>query len=313
MAGGILVGFILGLLLWIKTSPQPLRHFTHLELDKDVVKQGVVEVFYPTANTEEKRLAEQICRIVAQEYDLISQALGLKQEDILSFQPYSLVICDNFDDPLLTKLKDGLISIDTVLCWPVVSERGLPFKDTAFRFRLCYTLPAELCRGIIETKLKLDKNSTHWFVRGVSGYVAFLCWQAVDRKGFFNYEYTRVLSLYEKDKVEERRISLLDRNSFASLGLLEEPIFCSASTFLMIDLVKKHGQEIIPAILNRLTKVKGKIEGIEIVKIIESLTGERLVVDISVQETQARFKGLKEKRPAACQPVVRQAHKRRLR
>lgn len=299
VSGMLFMGLIIGIGFWIK-KPSQQEHFTHEEIKKSVIKNGIAEIFYPVGNIQQERLAKRVAKIIDKEYGVICQVLELKQEEILSSQTYGFVFCESFDDTVLSRLKDGLISIDGVLCWPIVSENSFPFKDPVLRFRLYCTLPAQAVKGIIEKRLKIDKNSASWFIEGISGYIGFTCWQALDKSSFFDYEYTKGINLYKEyqEKGGTQTLNLLNYSSFDEQGDFAAYIFSYASTFLMIDLVTKYSSRIIPETLNRLSKEKGKIKGITIVKAIESLTGENIIQqleNIPVKDTQQRFEMLKKR------------------
>lgn len=302
VSGMLFMGLIVGIGFWIKkTSHQ--EHFTHEELKKSVIKDGIAELFYPVGNIQQERLARRVAKIIDKEYVAICQVLELKQEEILFSQTYGFVFCESFDDPVLSKLRNGLISIDGILCWPIVSENSFPFKDPVLRFQLYCKLPTQAVKGIIEKRFEIDKNSASWFIKGISGYIGFACWQALDKSSFFNYEYPKGINLYKefiskKQNGGTQTLNLLNRSSFNEQENFADYIFSYASTFLMIDLVTKYSSRIIPETLNRLAKEKGKIKGITIVKAIESLTNENItkqLENILVKDTQERFEMLKKR------------------
>ncbi|MEW6621482.1 MAG: hypothetical protein AB1422_19470 [bacterium] len=290
---GIIVGVLpLGIKFWLhKEAEQP--SFTHLQISKEPLKKGIVEIFYPEENATQKKLAHQILEILVKEYEMIEKVLEIPQENLLSYQPYGLVFCEDIDDIFLKYTNKGLVLVDGILCYPVVAETIFPFRESKTRLRLVYTLPKELVKGIIKEKLKLKEDGV-WFAEGIGGYIGFLCWQRFDRYAFFNYEYPRILKLYANKKPGQETIDLTDYQISKEL----EYFYTPASTFIIIDLVNRHGRGIVAKIISKLTTSNNKIGSKEIAQTIKELTGDDILSGlkvVSLEKVEERFKSLKLK------------------
>jgi len=265
------------------------KTITHLQISKEPLKKGIAEVFYPKENTTLEKLAKRILEILVKEYELVEKVLEIPPAEILSYQTYGLVFCEDIDDLFLKYTTQGLASVDGVLCYPVVGEVGFPFRDPKTRFRLVYNLPKELVKGILKERLNL-KDDAFWFVEGIGGYIGFLCWQELDKYAFFNYEYPRVFNLNPKQDT----IDLTDYDTFKKC----EYLYSYTATFIIIDLVKNYGPGIIAKIIRKLEKDKGKIGSQEIAQEIKELTNRDIFSGlkmISVDKVEERIKLLKSR------------------
>ncbi len=308
ICGLIATTLLFGISFLIPKTPRENKTITHLQIAKEPLKKGIVEVFYPKENTAQEKLANRILEILVKECALIEKVLEMPQDKILAYQTYGLVFCEDVDDNFLKYTNQGLASVDGVLCYPVVNEIGFPFRDPKTRFRLVHSIPKEIVKSILKERLNL-KNDAFWFAEGVGGYIAFLCWQELDKSAFFNYEYPRVLKLsstFGKPQLVED----LSPNKFGLpmkknpeqelIDLTEDKVFsefsCYASIFIIIDLVKRYGRGIIAKTISKLEKSKNKIGSEEIAQTIKELTGQDIFLGlkaVSVKKVEERIKLLK--------------------
>lgn len=291
--GGIIVTtlfFGISFLIWEKPKENEKQTITHLQISKEPLKKGIVEVFYPKENKTLEKLAHRILEILVKEYELIEKILEIPQDKILSYQTYGLVFCEDTDDVFLKYTNQGLALVDGILCYPVVGEVGFPFRDPKTRCRLVYNLPKELIKGILNERLKV-KDSAFWLVEGIAGYIGFLCWQEFDKYAFFNYEYPRVLNNLNPN---QETIDITVEETFKKF----EDFYSYTATFIIIDLVKNHGREIIAKIIRKLEKDKGKIGAEEVAQHIKELTGKDIFSELKVissNKVAERFKLLKSR------------------
>lgn len=120
--------------------------------------------------------------------------------------------------------------------------------------------------------------------------MGFLCWQRFDKYAFFNYEYPRVLKLFDGTKSV---IDLTDYNTFK-----ENDLSCYAATFIIIDLVNRYGRGIIAKSISKLAESKKKVGAEEIANVIKEITGADILPGlkvVSVERVEERFKLLKAK------------------
>lgn len=284
ICGLIATTLLFGISFLIPKTPGENKTITHLQISKEPLKKGIVEVFYPKENTTQEKLANRILGVLVKEYTLIEKVLEIPQEKILAYQTYGLVFCEDIDDMFLKSTHQGLASVNGVMCYPVVGEVGFPFRCPKTRFRLVHNIPKELVKSILKEKLNL-KDDTLWFAEGVGGYIGFLCWQEIDKAAFFNYEYPRVLKL----NPEQELIDLTEDRPFTEFSDY-------ASIFIIIDLVKRHGRGIITKTISKLEKSKNKIGSEEIAQAIKELTGQDILLGlkaVSVKKVEERFKLLK--------------------
>ncbi|MFH1563187.1 MAG: hypothetical protein ABIF11_07215 [Nitrospirota bacterium] len=292
-----------------KEPEENKKTITHIQMVKEPLKKGIAEVFYPEGNETQNRLADKILDILVKEYELVSKVLEIPEDKILSYQTYGLVFCEDIeaclvDDMFLKYTHDGLILVDGVQCYPVVGETGFPFRAPKTRFRLVHSLPQELVKGILSEKLKVE-DSGRWFIEGVGGYIGFLCWQRFDKSAFFNYEYPRVLKLFDKaqQRGEPPTIDLTATRQASSETFKEDDLLGCASTFIIIDLVNRYGRGIIAKSISKLAETrqassKEKIGAEEIAGVINELTGADILPGlkvVSVKRVEERFKLLKTK------------------
>lgn len=286
ISGICVITLLVGISFLIHPKENKTKTFTHLQISKEPLKKGIAEVFYPTGNVGQEKLSTRILEILTQEYELIEKVLGIPPDKILAYQTYGLVFCEDIDDEFLKYTNQGLVSIDGVLCYPVVNEVGFPFRDAKTRLRLVYNLPKEVVKGILKERLNLEDDAL-WFAEGVGGYIGFLCWQKFDTYAFFNYEYPRVLNLNPTQEI----LDLTNYESFKEFS-------CYASIFIIIDLIKHYGQSIIVKIISKLEKDKQKIGSEEITQSIKELTGQDIqsgLKSVAVERVEERFKLLKAK------------------
>lgn len=297
----IVQGFILGIivttlffgisfLIGERPKENEKQSLTHLQISKEPLKKGIVEVFYPKENKTLEKLAHPILEILVKEYELVEKILEIPQDKILSYQTYGLVFCEDIDDVFLKYTNQGLALVDGILCYPVVGEVGFPFRDPKTRCRMVYNLPKELVKSILKERLKV-KDNVLWLVEGIAGYIGFLCWQELDKYAFFNYEYPRVLNNLNP---RQETIDITDDETFKKF----EDFYSYTATFIIIDLVKSHGQGIISKIIRQLEKNNGKIGSEEVAQVIKELTTKDILSKlkvISLNKVAKRFKLLKSR------------------
>lgn len=263
---------------------------THIQISKEPLKKGIVEVFYPKGNTTQEKLANQILDILVKEYELVEKVLEIPLHNLLSYQTYGLVFCEDIDDIFLKYTNEGVACVTGVVCYPVVGEVGFPFRDPKTRFRLVYTLPKEFVKGILIQRLNL-KEDAYWFAEGIGGYIGFLCWQKFDRYAFFNYEYPRMLKLYTDKNPNQELIDITDYTTF-------KDIYYPACIFIITDLVSHYGRGIIAKSIFKLEKIKNKVGSKEIAQVIKELTGRDIISglnQVSLKKVEKRFKLLESK------------------
>jgi hypothetical protein len=295
ICGAIVTTLLFGISFLVHKKPKENKNqtITHLQISKEPLKKGIVEIFYPKGNTTQQKLAIRILDILVKEYELVEKVLEIPLHKILSYQTYGLVFCEDIDDIFLKYTNQGLASVDGVLCYPVVGEVGFPFSDPKTRLRLVYNLPKELVKGILIQRLKL-KEDAYWFAEGIGGYIGFLCWQRLDRYAFFNYEYPRVLKLYDKINSKPDTIDLTDYEIFKEA----EYVSSYASIFIIIDLVKRHGRGIIAKSIFKLEKNKNEVSSSDIAQAIKELVDEDILSKlkaVSLKNVEKRFKLLESK------------------
>jgi len=281
--------FGISFLVCEKPRENEKKTVTHLQISKEPLKKSVIEVFYPKENITLEKLANRILEILVKEYELVEKVLEIPPEEILSYQVYGLVFCEDIDDVFLKYTNQGLASVDGILCYPVVGEVGFPFRDPKTRFRLVYNLPKELVKGILKERLNL-KDDALWLAEGIAGYIGFLCWQEIDKYAFFNYEYPRVVNIDPKQDT----IDLTDYDTFKKSAYF----YSYAATFIIIDLVKNYGRGIIAKIISKLEKDNGKIGSEEVSQHIKELTDKDILLGlkvISLNKVAERVKLLKSR------------------
>lgn len=294
ICGVAITALLFGTSFLLHKNSKETQTITHLQISKIPLRKSIVEVFYPKGNATLEKVAEQTLDILIKEYELVEKILEIPMHKILSYQTYGLVFCEDVDDIFLKYTNsDGVALVNGVLCYPVVGEMRVPFRDPKTRLRLVYTIPKNLVKGILKEKLNL-KEDAFWFAEGVGGYIGFLCWQKLDKYAFFNYEYPRVLKLYADTNPKPKTINLTNYKTFKEA----EYLFYPASIFVIIDLVNRYGRGIIAKIIDELEKSKNKIGSEDIIQVIKELKGEDITPDLKavcLEKTEKRFKLLKSK------------------
>ena len=264
-------------------------YFTHLEIGTGVLEKDSVKVFYRLFSPAQKSLAGQSLEIIYTEYEICSDLLNLPIENLF---PLSFVFCKSDGDIfciILAKIEKSFAYVDGVLCWSIVGEESIPFKDPINGYMLCHVLPHEVVDSTIVEK-GMDRIYGAWFTEGVAEYAKLMCAQATDHLNNSYWLNMIEEGLIDLSKQEERIVNLSNRSTFAGFGAPgseDEYVFYIGSLTYIYDLVDKFGDEFISDVIaNNCTTYE------ELRASIENSTGYNIngsIMNVSVGWIKQRY------------------------
>ncbi|MFH1096727.1 MAG: hypothetical protein V1749_04415 [Candidatus Desantisbacteria bacterium] len=299
IVGALLIGMIAGLYLSAHPSQKKAtKSVTHVKIAKVALKEDIAEVFYPEGDITQQKIAMETAKNMSLECKRIQTMFNISPQEMLSGQMYGFVFCPLWrGDPFIETIKDDKwLTVDNIICLPIVCEWGWPFQNPIHRYYLHCEFPYYMAQGILKKTLTVDETA-QWFIDGLCGYASAVCWQRFDRKAYMNYEYDRVAVFFSQGGYATATVNLTDPSHIKDGA--KEFVFLPAETFFIIDLVKKHKEKTIPLIIARLAASKTKpITGEEILLAIKEVTGEDMstqVKSISRDAVLTRFGELRKK------------------